>query len=113
MAKNVSVPGAIILGFFVSAVELPCTGGPYLAITLLLSKSFNLKAVLLLLIYNFIFVLPLLVILLLVFFGTKVQAIKRWKQDKRKWMRLFIGLILIALGVLLILIALGIITLGT
>ena len=38
MIKNISIPGSIILGIFVSAVELPCTGGPYLAITTLLAK---------------------------------------------------------------------------
>src|SRR3989344_7167978 len=43
MVKRLSVPGAILLGIFVAAVELPCTGGPYLAITTLLSKiGFNI-----------------------------------------------------------------------
>jgi cytochrome c biogenesis protein CcdA len=39
MMKKVTIPGSIILGIFVAAVELPCTGGPYLAITTLLAKS--------------------------------------------------------------------------
>src|SRR3989344_9247338 len=36
--KHVTIPGSIVLGIFVAAVELPCTGGPYLAITTLLAK---------------------------------------------------------------------------
>src|SRR3989344_5602345 len=36
--KNLTIPGTILLGIFVAGVELPCTGGPYLAITTLLSK---------------------------------------------------------------------------
>ncbi len=104
-ARKATIPGVIFLGMFVAAVELPCTGGPYLAITLILSQNFNLQALLLLAVYNVIFVMPLVVIILLTYFGVKVQNIKRWKQDYRHWMRLAIGIILIALGFLLMLIA--------
>ena len=111
--KKLSFGTVIFLGVFVSSVELPCTGGPYLAITLLLSQNFNLSAVLLLLLYNFIFILPLLVILLLVLFGVKkVQDIQNWKQQNKGYMRYITGLILIALGWLLILIANGAINLN-
>ena len=74
------------------------------------SQVLPVKALIYLLVYNFIFVLPLIVILALVLFGTKIQKIKKWKQDYRKWMRLAIGLVLVALGILLILIAYNIIT---
>jgi cytochrome c biogenesis protein CcdA len=111
-SKKVTIPGAIILGVFVAAVELPCTGGPYLAITTWIAQSdvIPINALIYLLIYNFIFVSPLLTILFLVYFGTKVTNIKKWKQKNRKWMRLSIGLILVALGILLILIAYNIVT---
>jgi cytochrome c biogenesis protein CcdA len=39
MAENLSVIGIVSIGGFVALVELPCTGGPYLAITALLAKS--------------------------------------------------------------------------
>ncbi len=113
MIKKVSVPGSIILGIFVAAVELPCTGGPYLAITTLLAKiGFSAKVFWLLVLYNFIFVLPLIIILMLTFFGMKTNTINQWKNDKKKWMRLFIGLIMIVLGICLILWAKGIIKFG-
>ena len=113
MVKNVSVPGSIILGIFVAAVELPCTGGPYLAITTLLAKvGFSLNVFLLLALYNLIFVLPLIVILVLAYFGISTKKISKWKNEKKKWMRLFIGIVMIALGVLLILWAKGIIYIG-
>jgi len=112
-AKKVTIPGAIVLGIFVAAVELPCTGGPYLAITTLLARSsFDIKVISYLLLYNFIFVLPLIIILIMAYSGTKIQRIKRWKQGYRKWMRLAIGLLLIGLGVLLILYSKNIISLG-
>ena len=112
MTKNVTLPAMIILGIFVAGVELPCTGGPYLAILVFLSQNFNFTAFLWLLFYNVIFVMPLAVILLMVYFGLKVQHIKRWKQANRIYMRLSTGIILILLGWLLILIANGTINLN-
>ncbi len=110
MTKKITLPGVIFLGIFVAGVELPCTGAPYLAILLLLSQNFNFAAFLMLILYNIIFVLPLIVILLMVNFGVKIQKIKRWKQSNRTYMRLATGIILILLGWLLILIANGTIT---
>ena len=112
MTKKITLPGVIFLGIFVAGVELPCTGAPYLAILLLLSQNFNFAAFLMLILYNIIFILPLIVILLMVYFGFKIQSIKRWKQSNRTYVRLAIGVILIFLGWLLILIANGTITLN-
>lgn len=112
MAKNITVPGVILTGVFVAGVELPCTGAPYLAIITILSTNFNFTAFLMLVLYNIIFVLPLLVILLLVAGGLKLHVVKAWKQETRGLMRLSIGLLLIGLGWLLILIANGTINFG-
>jgi len=111
-AKNTTIPGVILLGAFVAGVELPCTGAPYIAIITILSLNFNLTAFLLLVLYNIVFVAPLLIILFLVAFGVKLQYVKRWKQESRGYMRLFIGLLLIGLGWLLILIANGTVNFG-
>ncbi|MBS3145479.1 hypothetical protein J4414_01620 [Candidatus Woesearchaeota archaeon] len=112
LASKTTIPGVILLGAFVSAVELPCTGAPYLAIITLLSQYFDFTALMLLILYNIIFVLPLIVILFLVASGKKLQEIKKWKQDTRGVMRLLIGLLLIAMGWLLMLIANGTINFG-
>ncbi len=101
MTSHVTVASAIILGAFVATVELPCTGGPYLAITALLAKAFNLKAFIYLLIYNVIFVLPLIIISVLAYYGTHIAAIKQWKTENKKWMRLAAGIVMIALGAFL------------
>jgi len=44
--------------------------------------------------------------------GTKVTNVKKWKEENKGAMRLFIGLTLIGLGWLLILIANGTINFG-
>ena len=111
-AMKVTLPSLLLLGAFVAAVELPCTGGPYLAIILLLSQHFDLAAFGLLLLYNLIFVLPLLIIVGIFLMGARVTTIKMWKQKYRGYMRLFTGLLLIGLSWLLILIANGTINFG-
>ncbi len=111
-SKNVTVPGVIFLGCFIAAVELPCTGAPYLAIITMLSLNFDVNAFILLILYNIVFVLPLIIILLLVAAGMKVNKVKKWKQANKGYMRFSIGLMLIFLGWLLILIANGTINFG-
>ena len=102
MAENLSFLSIISIGGFVAMVELPCTGGPYLAITALLAKSFDIQAFIYLLIYNFIFVLPLLAILLMIYFGSSTLRLKQWRFGNRQWMNLSSGLLMIFLGALLI-----------
>jgi len=87
------------LGVFVVLVELPCTGAPYFAILGLLAKGSYATAVPLLLLYNFIFVLPLLVVVAVAYFGASSETLESWRKKNRGLMRLLIGLFLIALGV--------------
>ena len=103
MTEKISFLGVITMGGFVAVVELPCTGGPYLAITAILAKAFDSQAMLYLLLYNFIFLLPLLVILVMIYYGSSTLQLKRWRQEKRKWMNLASGSLMIGLGALLIL----------
>ena len=107
-----TVWGVMFLGAFVAAVELPCTGAPYLAIITILRIDFNIMAFLLMVLYNFIFVLPLIVILFMVAGGTKISAVSKWKEESKGSMRLFMGLLLAALGWILMLIANGTINFG-
>lgn len=88
----------LVLGVFVVLVELPCTGAPYLAVLGLLSQGDYATAVPLLLLYNFIFILPLLVIIAFAYFGASSERLEAWRQEHRGLMRLLVGLFLIALG---------------
>ncbi|MEN8261484.1 MAG: GAP family protein [Pseudomonadota bacterium] len=102
MAERISLLGVFAIGAFVALVELPCTGGPYLAITAILAKSFDRQAFLYLLLYNFVFILPLLIILLMIYFGASTVKMKQWRQSRRKWMNLASGVLMLALGTLLV-----------
>jgi cytochrome c biogenesis protein CcdA len=102
--RRASIPAAVVLGFLVSAFELPCTGGVYLAILgLLASHEMQLSAVPYLLLYNLIFILPLFVILGLVYFGISAKQIEGWRTKNRKWLRLVLGLGALTLGILMFL----------
>lgn len=92
------VATTMFLGVFVVMIELPCTGAPYLAILGLLSAGEFATAVPLLLLYNVIFVLPLLVIIGLAYAGRSLEAIEEWRKKHRALMRLGMGTFLIALG---------------
>lgn len=86
-----------LLGIFVVLVELPCTGAPYFAILALLAQGSYALAVPYLLLYNFVFVLPLLVVIVITYFG-KGEGMEAWRKRHRKLMRLIIGLFLLVLG---------------
>ena len=107
-----TIGGVMLLGAFVAAVELPCTGAPYLAIITIIRINFNFWAFMLMILYNLIFVLPLIIILFMVAGGTKISAVSKWKDESKGTMRLFMGILLLALGWVLILIANGTINFG-
>lgn len=89
------------LGIFVVLVELPCTGAPYFAILALLAKGSYAKAVPYLLLYNFIFIVPLFVIIAIAYFGHG-KSLQSWKEKHKGLMRLVIGTFLIGLGIFMI-----------
>ncbi|MFH0978523.1 MAG: cytochrome c biogenesis protein [Candidatus Woesearchaeota archaeon] len=99
-----TLPAAVVLGVLVSMFELPCTGGVYLAVLGLLSSKMTLiQGIPYLLLYNLIFVLPLFVILLAIFWGMPPERAERWRLDQRKWMKLAMGILMITLGVIMLL----------
>lgn len=110
--KTTSVVGVMLLGAFVAAVELPCTGAPYLAIITVLRINFDMTAFGLMVLYNLIFVAPLIIVLGMVASGAKLSSVQKWKEDSKGGMRLALGLLLVALGWILILIANGVINFG-
>ncbi|MAG60087.1 hypothetical protein CMO96_04845 [Candidatus Woesebacteria bacterium] len=86
-----------LLGVFVVLVELPCTGAPYFAVLALLAQGSYSAAIPYLLLYNFVFIIPLLVVIGIAY-GGRTEVLEEWRRRHRKLMRLVIGLFLIALG---------------
>jgi len=100
--QRASIPAAIILGVLVSIFELPCTGGIYVAIIGLLAEKATLShGRLYLLFYNLIFVLPLIIIVLIAYFGLSSETINAWRKRNQKLLRLIMGIVMIVLGVMM------------
>lgn len=102
--KITSPKGAFTIGFFVSIFLLPCTIGPYVVASGLLSEYGTLGALPWLLYYNLLFVIPMLVITLLIYFGlSRIQDIEGWKDKNIKRLHLIAGILLFLVGVALLL----------
>lgn len=102
--QKATIVSIILVGIVISVFESLCSGAIYLGILSLISQiGLNLKLLLFLLLYNFIFILPLLVILLVFYFGLPLKKINRFMIQKNKRVyRLITGIILVLLGVYLI-----------
>ena len=95
-----SPKGAFGIGLFVTVFLLPCTIGPYIILGGMLSFVEVLKTLPYLLIYNFIFILPMLVITIVVYAGiSKVENVSEWKDKNIRTLHLVSGIIIALLGV--------------
>jgi len=103
LGKVTSPLGAFLMGFVVCLFELPCTGGPYIVILGLLADRMTMWASIpLLLLYNLVFVLPLIVITLLIYFGfANVENATKWKDNNLRILHLIAGLVMLTLGILI------------
>ena len=103
---NVTTPiGAFFAGFVVCLFELPCTGGPYIMILgLLAERTTQMAAIPILLLYNLFFILPLIIITLLIYFGyTNIEKTTKWKDENIRKLHLIAGIIMLILGAIIIL----------
>lgn len=97
-----SLPSAFLLGGLVGVCEFPCTGGPYLMVLgLLHDRATYAAGVGYLMLYNMIFVLPLLIILLISSDKALIEKIDAWKKDSTPALRLWGGNAMIALGLVI------------
>lgn len=99
MAARGGALSAFFAGVAVSLIELPCTGGVYLAILAMLSGADACAAAGLLALYNLMFVLPLVVIIVAAVAGFSPERMAVMRQDVRQVLRWAAGCVLILLGV--------------
>ena len=100
-SSAVTIPGAFVVGVLDSFFLLPCSSGPYFAILALLHGVgvSRLLGVLYLLLYNFIFVLPLLLITLGIHLGfTTTARAERWRSARLGTLHFVAGLVMFLLG---------------
>ncbi len=102
LMERVSIPAAFGLGFLVGACQFPCMGGPYLmVIGLLHDKMTYLAGFGYLALYNLILIIPLAVVLWIAADKVIVGKVQEWKKTNTKGLRLWAGIIMIVLGLLI------------
>jgi len=97
---NITSPlGAFIIGFLVTLFLLPCTIGPYIIASGLLSELGIMGALPWLIYYNLLFILPMLTITILIYLGfARVQDVSGWKERNIKRLHLIAGILLFLVG---------------
>jgi cytochrome c biogenesis protein CcdA len=94
-----ALPAAILLGGFVSLFEFACSGGVYIGILVLLSNRARFwEGLSYLVIYNFFFILPLIIILVLGMKTQNLEIINQWRVRKRKRLKLVSGIFMMLLA---------------
>ncbi len=101
--NRISSPwGAFVVGGLVTLFLLPCNIGPYIIGCGILSVYGPLVALPYLLLYNFIFILPMLAITAVVYLGVaRIGDVKGWREENIGRFHLASGLIILAFGILL------------
>jgi cytochrome c biogenesis protein CcdA len=95
------IASSLVLGFLVSIFELACTGQVYFPTLVYLHQvrrevgSFSY-----LLLYNFAFILPLLIVFALSYWGISSQRLSRWVQGSMKPVKLLLAGLFLALALL-------------
>lgn len=103
-ATKVTVPAAIVMGILVGISEFPCAGAIYVAtLTLLSAKTTFLTGLLYLILYNVMFVLPLIVILLVSTNRMVAEKIINVDETNSPKIRVIIAISMIAIGLLILL----------
>ena len=96
--------GAFIAGFAVSLFELPCTGGPYIVILGLLAREVTKEVgIMYLLLYNLVFVSPLIILSIIIYRGlSTTEKLERIRQDKVRILHLIAGLLMLGIAAAMI-----------
>jgi len=87
---------AFATGFAISALEFACTGQVLVPVVTMIQTS--ALAFIYLLIYNFMFIVPLLIILMLFHFGYSSARIGEMQKKSYGYAKLLIGIFLLVLG---------------
>jgi len=103
------VISSLIIGIVVSFFELACTGQVYLPTILYILGEGSInnivrsRAFIYLLIYNIAFIIPLLIIFLITYFGVSSKAMQKYLQKRTVLIKFLLFLLFIGLGLYMML----------
>lgn len=103
LLQTASLPTVAIAAFLVGLCSVPCSGGIYAAITALLaSRTTYLVGFLHLVVYNLMFVTPLIILLILAIHPYTLVKLGTWQQKHKRIQKLVMGAFMIVIGVVIL-----------
>ncbi len=103
MAKRATIPALILGGFLIGLCTVPCSGAVYLGVLSLLAlQPSALMGYGFLVLYNFIFVLPLVIILIAASARPTLNRLAHWNLHHKEWVRLALGGGVVIMGLVIL-----------
>jgi cytochrome c biogenesis protein CcdA len=103
MGKKASIPALVTGGFLIGLCTVPCSGAVYLAVLSLLAlQPTALQGYAYLVLYNIVFILPLIIILAVAASRPTLNRIAHWNLHHKEWVRLALGSGVVVMGLLIL-----------
>ena len=104
LMMKASLPISALVGFLTTIFSTPCMLPLYIGTATVLARSGLPMGSILgyFSYYNFIFILPLILILVVMTAGKQVVAMKEWEHKTTKWMRLVLALAMLVVGFIIL-----------
>ena len=103
-----TLPASFIVGLIVGVCSFGCTAGIYISIiSLLLLKTTYLLGFIYLILYNLMFILPLIIILLIASNKKVTEKLEKLEAKEKQYLKLIAGIIMILLALLILYITSG------
>jgi cytochrome c biogenesis protein CcdA len=102
-ARRATVPALLAGGFLIGLCTVPCSGAVYLAILSLLAlQPTAWLGYSYLVLYNVVFILPLVIILLAASTRPTLNRLAHWNLHHKEWVRLALGGGVVVMGLIIL-----------
>jgi cytochrome c biogenesis protein CcdA len=102
-AQKATVPALVVGGFLIGLCTVPCSGAVYLGVLSLLAlQPTAMLGFGYLVLYNVIFILPLVVILILASTRLTLNRLAHWNLHHKEWVRLALGGGVVIMGLIIL-----------
>jgi cytochrome c biogenesis protein CcdA len=102
-AQKATLPALVVGGFLIGLCTVPCSGAVYLGVLSLLAlQPTAMLGYGYLILYNIIFILPLVLILFLASTRPTLSLLAHWNLHHKEWVRLALGGGVVVMGLLIL-----------
>ena len=102
-AQKATVPALIVGGFLIGLCTVPCSGAVYLGVLSLLAlQPTAMLGFGYLVLYNVIFILPLVIILIMASARPTLSRLAHWNLHHKEWVRLALGGGVVMMGLIIL-----------